>query len=253
MFKYEMHVHSVDVSPCASATAEDLVARFTEKGYTGINLTNHWNPGVFKSRGLTEKNAEELAEYYLNGYRRLKEAAGDKLDIFCGMELAMKGSANDYLVYGVTREMLLELGPYFGYGKREDVIKIVHSHGGLIFHAHPFRKWMTVFPDQLYNKEGEPYDPDKFDGIEGINYGSNDRYSNDMALDWSEHYKVRNITGSDYHNKSGRPYGGVFLPRRAKDMADFVDMVRRGEYALSRMGYYWWGIGEFHPKSRFKQ
>ncbi|MBO4220564.1 MAG: hypothetical protein J5933_06550 [Clostridia bacterium] len=251
MYKYEMHLHSKDVSPCASADAEQLVAAFTERGYTGVNLTNHWNPGVLFRRNLLNMNRYELADYYMNGYWKLKEAAGDKLDVLNGMEIAVKGCYNDYLIYNVTREFLIELGSDFGYGSIEDIIRTAHDYECMIFHAHPYRHWMMIMPDSLFRKIGEPFDRNKFDGIESINYGSDDRFSNDMAMDWAEHYNVRTITGSDYHNKGGKPYGGILFREKPEGIDGFMKKLSEGDYALSYFGDMRWKIGEFHPGERF--
>jgi len=249
MYKYEMHVHAKDVSPCGGMTAEELVDIYVERGYTGVVLTDHWDEGVAAKKEIINKPIEEWADFYLNGYYHLKEAAEGKLDIFCGMEVSCQG--NHFLVYNVTREFIIDLGKKIQTQPLTDVIKKAHDHNCLIFQSHPYRRWLTLIPPEMFRREWEEPQRNKLDGIEALNYGSADSYTNDVALAWSEKYGIRNISGSDNHNPGGCPWGGIFLENKIKTSEELIEILKNGNYALSCLGEYVWEIGDLHPKQRF--
>ena len=43
MYRYDLHVHTSEVSPCGHLDVREMVRRYEEKGYSGIWLTNHFH------------------------------------------------------------------------------------------------------------------------------------------------------------------------------------------------------------------
>ena len=42
MYRYDLHVHTKEVSPCGKLTVEETVDLYKAKGYDGFWLTNHF-------------------------------------------------------------------------------------------------------------------------------------------------------------------------------------------------------------------
>lgn len=54
MYRYDLHVHTKEVSPCGKLTVEETVDLYKAKGYDGFWLTNHFHREFFeRTKGLT--------------------------------------------------------------------------------------------------------------------------------------------------------------------------------------------------------
>lgn len=73
-FLYETHCHTSEVSICGKVAAKDVVENYIGAGYSGIVITDHFNRHTFHSR------PEDMAEYYLSGYRAAKAGGGEPAD-----------------------------------------------------------------------------------------------------------------------------------------------------------------------------
>ncbi|MBC7765000.1 MAG: PHP domain-containing protein, partial [Hyphomonadaceae bacterium] len=106
MFKMDMHIHTSQSSPCGNIPAEQIVKSYKEQGYDGLVITDHYYDGFFNRLGdipWTQK-----VERFLRGYNVAK-TEGDRigLAVFLGMEIRFEDGYNDYLVYGLEQEFLL--------------------------------------------------------------------------------------------------------------------------------------------------
>ena len=45
IYKYDIHTHTSEVSPCGKVEAEKVVELYKEAGYTGIVITDHYYEG----------------------------------------------------------------------------------------------------------------------------------------------------------------------------------------------------------------
>ena len=106
MFKTELHCHSSEVSECARVTADDIVSKYTEAGYKTLVLANHLSKTTM--RYLKCESWQELVERFWAGYELLKEKAEGKLIVLPGAELRFTENSNDYLLFGITKEFLLQ-------------------------------------------------------------------------------------------------------------------------------------------------
>ena len=105
MYRYDLHVHTKEVSPCGKLTVEETVDLYKAKGYDGFWLTNHFHREFFeRTKGLTW---EQRVEAFFLPWREGKKYAGEDFFIGQGMELRFLTDPNDYLLFGITEELLL--------------------------------------------------------------------------------------------------------------------------------------------------
>lgn len=252
MYKYEMHLHTADVSPCAQATPEQVVNAYCEKGYTGVNVTNHWSREVLYYMNVEGFNLQERADFFMNGYLKMKEAAEGKLSVFCGVEVQIDQPAYcEFLIYNIDRDFILDLGMSFYKLTQEELTRIAHDHGCLIYQSHPFRDGLTILPTDIFRHVDEAMSRDKVDGIEAINYSHGDHYTDDMALNWAKEHDLRTITGSDYHGEWNNPWGGIYTEKPINSQSELIDVLNNKQYALSLPDGPVAGVSEMHPKYRF--
>ena len=111
-YKYELHCHTGCTSRCGRVEPERIVELYKNVGYSGIVVTDHYSPMTFTPNWSPQKQVD----FYLNGYRRMKKAAGEDFTVLLGMELRHYATANDYLIYGITEEFIQ------GAGDRKSVV-----------------------------------------------------------------------------------------------------------------------------------
>ena len=90
-YKTELHCHTGDVSNCGKETAEYIVSRYIEAGYTSLVVANHMSFYTFT--GSRKKYPEYLektgksdcwqskVDFFMTGYENLVKAA-DGLTVF---------------------------------------------------------------------------------------------------------------------------------------------------------------------------
>ena len=217
MFKTELHCHSNDVSACARVDVDTIIKRYTEGGYTSLVLTNHLSIYTYDYIKPTDWN--DFIDKFVGGYKKLKEAAGEKLNILFGMELRFKNSCNDYLVFGVTEEFLrahedlLDMYP-------EKFHNICKENGYLFIQAHPFRNWMSVTP------------PDQVDGVEVFNGHKGHDSRNDIANMWADKFNLIKTSGTDFHYADVPTNAGIMTEYEIKDINTLIDTLKSGNYTL---------------------
>lgn len=195
----ELHAHSFPVSGCGDFSAEEVVEIYKSAGASSLCLTNHLGPG----------NADLGAEYYLEDYRKAREAAGDALNVILGVEMRFEGSSNDYLVYGVSEEDIprfIELVPH----GIENFYKEVKSERNVIIQAHPFRKGVTLAP------------LDSIDGIESFNIhpGHNSRVG--IGARYAKLKDLLVTGGTDFHHEG---HQALCLMRSKEEMKNSYDVA----------------------------
>ena len=197
MFKTELHCHSAEVSDCGQVSARVLTERYVEHGYTTVVLTNHLSKFTYKNTRFdrSDWSWKQKIDFYMNGFHRFEEAAAGKLNVILGCELRSNFDDNDYLLYGVTEELLRSLPDMMD--ERLSVIREeLHLVGGLLYQAHPFRDTMTVKR------------PSRLDGIEVFN-ACNRGPRNRIAEIWADEFGLLKSSGSDFHASSQLICGGI--------------------------------------------
>ncbi len=197
MYKTEMHCHSVHVSSCAHATADEIVEKYIDAGYTTLVTTEHINPWTFP-RELEGGTWYDRISYFMEGHRKFVDTANGRLNILLGAEIRfMRENNSDYLVYGLTEDFLLKLGDPRRMNSIGALSRVLHEHGMMIFQAHPFRPTMMVT------------DPKHLDGIEIANLSPWHESNNDIASAWASKHGLIGISGTDFHDPDHTPLGGI--------------------------------------------
>ncbi len=219
MFKTELHCHSIDVSQCARVDVDVIVKKFTDAGYSTLVLANHFNAGTYDYLQSTSWN--DWIDKYIAGYKKLKEHAGNSLNILLGMELRFNSALNDYLVFGVTEEFLRAHDDIFDMNVW-DFHKLARENGLLFIQAHPFRDGMTVIH------------PHALDGVEVFNGHMGHDSRNDIANAWADKYSLIKTSGTDFHYSDVPANAGILTDKEIKTISELVDVLKSGKYELIR-------------------
>lgn len=218
VYKTELHCHCAPVSRCATVTPEELAEIYTAAGYTSLVLTNHINGATFGGR--EDLSWEKNITWYLEPYHRLQQAAAGRLHVLLGLELTPEGDNNDYLVFGVTEE-LLRAHPNLRQYPLDKVAPMLQEAGCLVCQAHPFRDNMTVRPPAL------------LDGYEVCNAAVNHDSRNDIAAAWAARFHKIATSGSDFHQQNiHTAAGGILTAVPLCDNAALLNTLKSGDYTL---------------------
>lgn len=219
-YLYETHMHTSEVSACASNTGAEMAKAYKEAGYTGIIITDHFFYGnTAIDRGLPW---EAWVEQFCLGYEHAK-TEGDRLglQVFFGWESCYRGT--EFLIYGLDKKWLLE-HPEIKDATIEEQYEMVHAGSGMISHAHPFREESYIPEIRLY--------PEYVDAVEGINathcanasaHHRNPLF-NERALAYGNAHGLPFTAGSDQHS-TVMIGGGMVFRRKLKDIHDFCSAV----------------------------
>lgn len=216
-YKYEIHCHTKEVSRCGQLPVEELIKKYKEAGYSGIVLTDHFSPMTFDIPDFFSK--KKAIDHYLRAWRIAKKYNDENFTVLLGMELRFYATVNDYIIYGITEEMLYEL-PFLlsVYIKRAS--KMLRERGCLFLQAHPFRKFITRA------------DPKYLDGVEVFN-GKASEEENTNAEKWAEEINTSvKTSGSDCHRESGVGIGGIITTEKIKTNDDLIRILKSGKYKL---------------------
>ncbi len=207
-YRYDPHVHTSEGSWCATVSAEDMVRLYKDAGYQGIVVTNHFFEDYFKNPDY--KSWKDIVDGFLLGYRKAVEA-GSKigLDVFFGMELKFTESFNDFLIYGIDENFILE-NPYLNRIGLKAFRELIQGTDILMFQAHPYRAW------------SEPADVKYLDGIEV--YNGHPRHDNKdyNAYKLARENNLMMISGSDAHQPEDVGRGGIGLTKKVNSALELV-------------------------------
>lgn len=223
MYKYDLHIHTSETSPCGMIAATDMIKVYKEKGYQGLVITDHYRKIFFrKSHGA---NWDEKVDDFLEGYQNAKEEARKyDMDVLLGIEIAFMENnekANDYLVYGITEEMLkkppnlLDLGIV-------GLSKFCRENDLLLYQAHPLRGYCYLEDIAL------------LDGVEVHNGNPRHNSNNDKTEKIAKEHDLLMISGSDYHEIGDEDCGGIITSKRIKTNEDLIKVLKNRDYTLFR-------------------
>ena len=228
-YLYETHMHTSQGSACGFSLGREYVQRYLDMGYTGIIVTDHFlggNCAIDRHRPW-----EKWVANFCRGYEDAREEGARRgLDVFFGWEETFDG--DDYLVYGLDREWLLE-HPEIRYWNRKRYFKEVKRYGGCIVQAHPFRQYDYIRCIDLSLGA---------DAVEAANSGNKQPFD---ALAWAyaKKRKAPATAGSDIHRASDVRPGfalGVYLDKKMETINDYVNAIKNNALA-----------GLYVPKERF--
>lgn len=224
MYLLDMHVHTGRVSACATAMADQIVAAYKLAGYSGIVCTDHINNATFV--GLDRASWQRKVNRFMQGYYNLQDAAGDDFDVMLGCEVNLSKPdepyiPNDYLIYGITKEWLLEAGDLRKCTLKE-LSEKVREADYLLVQAHPFR-YGTIIMDERY-----------LDGLEIFNGNAMHHSHDEMAEIWAERNMLIRTSGSDFHHPDSAIAGGLVTKNRIRNNEDLLKTLRSGKYQTLR-------------------
>ena len=215
--KYELHSHTKETSQCAKISAKELVEKYKELGYSGIVITNHYSDLTFSLKEMFNKKLR--TEHYLAGYKEAKKYETEDFSVLLGVELRFFLNGNDYLIYGVTEELINNM-PFLLplYLKRASAF--FRKHGCIIIQAHPYRPYIY--------RASTKY----LDGVEIVN-GKSTKEENEKALKWAEkkNLKIR-TAGSDCHRVTGAGISGIITDEAIKSNDDLLAVLRTGNFEV---------------------
>jgi predicted metal-dependent phosphoesterase TrpH len=225
MYKTELHVHSAEVSNCATVDCATIARRYITAGYTTLVLTNHLSRFTYKNKKFDRSSDpwEVKIDFYMAGYKKFVEAAAGRLNVLFSVELRSNRDENDYLIYGIDDKFLYSM-PQIMDMKVSEVADAVRSYGGLFFQAHPFRNSMRITK------------PDILDGIEVYNGHIGHDSRNDIANLWADKFGFIKISGSDYHHDTSVIGAGILTAEPVTNVTQLVSILKSGRYALIRSG-----------------
>lgn len=215
-YRIELHAHTKPASGCSEISPEQMVEIYSGKGYDGVVLTNH-----FFLENLHGNTKEERLNNYISDYKRTVDAAKDcKLRIFLGAELRFPPNCNDYMLYGVDRDILSRCYDYLD--KEVGVFRTELNLPESVFvQAHPFRDGMELC------------DPSLLDGIESFNMhpGHNARIGIAARYAKENNLAVQTI-GSDFHhlNRGHEAVSALRTRIMPETSFDIARILRSGDY-----------------------
>lgn len=222
MWKYDMHVHTREVSPCGRMSVEEVVNAYMESGYDGIWITNHFHRGFLE---LTEgMDWNKKIDFYLKPIRdavkNLKDA-GENFHIGLGMELRFLTDPNDYLIYGLSEELLYNEADRWLYMDLKSFYE-KYKDRLLIIQAHPNRA------DSSY-----PADIDYLHGMEAVNTSPRHDSGNEKTQKiLIMHPWMIPTAGSDSHRPEDIGRTGIMAGESIDTEERLVAVLKSREYAL---------------------
>ena len=136
--------------------------------------------------------------------------------VFRGLEIST--SQGHLLVYGVKDDSW-NIWSRNNYLDAFDVIKTVHSQGGICVPAHPFRHWDS-FGEEVFNING-------FDAIETHNGFSSDA-ENRKAVQVARITSLPSIGGSDCHNREQVGQAFTVLNNPVHTIEELIEEIKKG-------------------------
>lgn len=213
-YLYDCHVHTAETSWCGRVPAGEMAQLYKQAGYTGIVITDHYFKEYFEAMP-EDWSWEAKIEHYLTGYREAyREGQRIGLEVLLGMELRFHNRIEDYLVYGLTPEFLVE-HPHLYDHTVESFIHFSRTHNLLIIQAHPFRTGQ------------EPAPADCLDGVEVYNGNSGHDSRNHLALDYAEKHGLIQVSGSDAHRVVEVGAGGIWIDKVVHTSMELADYLRQ--------------------------
>lgn len=221
IYKYEMHIHT---SPCSGGGSDirEHIDELIKKGYSGMVVTNHFYAG--DTRIDRELSWEDFVDAYRQDYICGLEYAKERdFDLLFGLEEHV-GCGQEILLYGITPE-LIAAHPELKNASAEIFVEVVHSAGGLVYQAHPYRaRWYISQPFPLECL-------DKLDGIEVYNAG-NDPEWNESAKKLADEKGLACVAGSDGHSVASAGRAGIVSKERIRNNGVLVRILKNREYEI---------------------
>jgi hypothetical protein len=237
-YLYETHLHTCQGSACGVSRGRDYIRPYIDLGYSGIIITDHF----FRGNSAVDQRLpwKKRIELFCRGYEDARnEGERRGLDVFFGWEETYNG--DDYLVYGLDKEWLLE-HPESASWTRKEQFRAVSSAGGCVVQAHPFRQHSYIRRITL--------SPALVHGAEGANGGNEEQSYDALAAFYAKKTGLPVTAGSDIHYAEdirAETVFGVYLDRKLKSAGDYAQAVKDDALAGLRISP---GRCEYHGNER---
>ena len=218
MYKYDLHVHTMETRRCGEIRGADMAQRYRDMGYDGICITDHLHEQCIDLMDCHD-DWQQCVTRYLYGYREAKKR-GDAigLDVILGVELRFPENDSDYLIYGVD-EGWLRRNPYI---HRMDHASFFERYKDevLVIHAHPYRNCDEVFFESVH-------------GLEVANCNPRHKNRNELALALAKaHPRLIRLCGSDAHETGDEGRSAVLFCERITDSFSLKKALLSGDFEL---------------------
>lgn len=215
-YRYELHCHTAQTSPCSQLPAEELVRLYQAAGYDGVVITDHFTASA--EGNCSETGWQTAVDRFLAGYEAANSAgAACGLTVILGAEIRFPGSLNDYLVYGLTEQLLRE-NEWLYEKDLPSFYQFAENNGLLVIQAHPFREPCT------------PSDPRYLHGVEVFNGHKGHCSHNSCALRFAQENGLIEIAGSDCHYNYAVGTAAVCFSRRPQSSLDIAVLLRTNDF-----------------------
>ncbi|SEL12202.1 MULTISPECIES: PHP domain-containing protein [unclassified Butyrivibrio] len=215
-YLYETHLHTMEASACSITPAGDYIEYMMDLGYSGLIVTDHFfNGNSCIPRVLPWENR---VEQYCSGYEHALDAA-DGLDftVMFGIEFNFEG--DEYLLYGVDKNWLLENEDIMEKSRKE-VYDLVHQAGGIMIQAHPYRERGYLSAIHLT--------PSVCDGAEIYN-SNNPDWQNALGYLFAKEHNFLMSAGSDIHSFPQLSMGAMSFPYKINNIDEYVKAFMAGD------------------------
>ncbi len=216
-YKIELHAHTCPASDCSQIKPKEMVETYKNLGYDAVVITNHF---IYKRIGMGK---DEYIDAFMNDFNETEKYGCELgVKVYLGVEIRFTENNNDYLIFGINKEMLSDIYDLLPEGV-ENFRKNFSMPDSVFIQAHPFRDGM-----ELVN-------PSILDGVEVFNMHPGHNSKIGIASVYANNNNIDIITaGSDFHHPN-RNHEGLsalrcdYLP---KDSFELAKLIRRGSYLL---------------------
>jgi len=216
-YLYETHLHTSQSSSCGISRGREYIERYLDLGYAGVIITDHF----FRGNCVADRSLpwNKWVDRFCRGYEDAREEGARRgLDVFFGWEETFDD--DDYLVYGLDRDWLLEHPEVRRWTRREQIDE-VRRYGGCVVQAHPFRQHYYIRCIRLSSG--------CVDAVEAANSGNIEQSYDALAWVYAGKIKVPVTAGSDIHNAEDirrDTVFGVYLDKKMESIGDYVNAIR---------------------------
>lgn len=216
-YRIELHAHTTPASSCSDIEPAEMIRIYSEKKYNAVVITNHF----YKSANEDTSLKNSYIDRYISDYQKAAdEAEKHNMKAFLGAEIRFTENSNDYLLFGVDREILSICYDYLDKGV-EKFRNEVALEKSVFLQAHPFRNGIELV------------DPTFLDGIESFNMHPNHNSRVGQAARYAKENKLSiKVAGSDFHHKNQGHEALSALRSRMMpmDSFDIAKILRSSDY-----------------------
>lgn len=208
-YRYELHLHTAESSWCGRTPGARGAELYAAAGYDGVCVTDHYFRDAIES--LPGRRMKDKAAAWLAGYHAVRaEGVQQGLEVLLCMELRFDENFNDYLVYGITEDLIMRRPDLYAMTPAT-FYRFAVKHGLFFAQAHPYRNVCV------------PADPAFLHGIEVFNAHRRHQSHNDLAEALAaNHPHLVRLAGSDFHQENDLAGASVLFGERMRESQEIA-------------------------------